>query len=174
MREAGVKLSVSCREVCRTTTSSSAECSSLPWTACALALVLLSSCALRAEGQTKESSCYGDHDPAQSQSSVKSGSVSNGISPTLGPHGIKLTWNPSPSPNATVVGYNLFRREVGPNCQQKNNRCHQVNRTVISGTTCVDYSAEAGHTYIYQAQTVGHGGVVSVMSNEAKATAIVP
>lgn len=85
-------------------------------------------------------------------------------------HGIRLQWKPSPSPNATVAGYNIFRRESGPDCQQKVNSCQQINQAIISATTCVDYSAQPGRTYIYQAQTVSHSGLRSAMSNEAKAT----
>jgi hypothetical protein len=92
---------------------------------------------------------------------------------TSKPHGIKLSWTASVPASATardaIAGYNIFRRESGKDCQQPGNSCQQLNIVLISETSCTDYSAEPGHTYIYQAQGVSHGKMVSGLSREAKA-----
>ena len=86
-------------------------------------------------------------------------------------HSIKLTWDRSASPQAVVAGYNIFRRESGPACDMPGNTCVRLNpaATPIDGTTCIDYDVRPGHTYIYQAQSVGTNRKVSSMSKEAKA-----
>jgi hypothetical protein len=90
------------------------------------------------------------------------------------PHRIKLSWKASvtatTAPKDPVVGYNIFRRESGADCQPAVNACEKINLALISGTSCTDYDVQAGHTYIYQAQAVSLLHVVSPFSKEAKAT----
>jgi hypothetical protein len=92
---------------------------------------------------------------------------------TSKPHGIRLSWTASVPASTTardaVAGYNIFRRESGKDCQQPGNSCQKINIVLISETSCTDYSAEPGHTYIYQAQAVSYGKMVSGLSREAKA-----
>ena len=90
------------------------------------------------------------------------------------PHGIKLTWDPSASPKNTVAGYRIFRRESDSSCGSPAGKCgfEPLNPdTLISGTTCTDYDVQPGHTYVYEAQTVGKNTKYSTMSNPATATA---
>ena len=87
-------------------------------------------------------------------------------------HGIRLSWDASTAPPASIKGYYIFRRESGPSCQSPKNKCEILNpSTPIRGTRCTDYAVLPGHTYIYEAQTIGVSAVVSQFSNEAKATA---
>jgi len=89
--------------------------------------------------------------------------------------GIKLTWDPSASPKRVVAGYNIFRCEIGPDRDRSHGECEfkQLNphHIPIIGSTCTDYDVQPGHTYIYEAQTVGSNTRVSTMSNRATATA---
>jgi len=89
------------------------------------------------------------------------------------PLSIKLTWSPSASPKSAVAGYNIFRCDMGPDCYKNHSNFKQLNplHSPIIGVTCTDYDVLSGHTYIYEAQTVGTNTKVSTMSNQAKAVA---
>lgn len=87
-------------------------------------------------------------------------------------HSISLAWNASvpasDSPGDAIAGYNVFRHEPGQKCSSK--KCEQINLAPIRNTACSDHTVSAGHTYIYQIQAVTARGVVSRLSNEARAT----
>ena len=90
------------------------------------------------------------------------------------PRSVKLTWDASASPRSTVAGYRILRRESDSSCDKARGKCgfKPLNpHTPIPGTTCTDYDVQAGHTYVYEAQTVGKNSTVSTMSNRATATA---
>lgn len=145
----------------------------LLWIRRVVSVGLLISVSSRAEDRRPDLSCTGEQ-VATSAVPSEQDSGPRGSPPqprsNARAHGIRLTWNASKSPVAIVTGYNIFRRESGPKCDRAGNTCQQVNRKIISATSCVDYSALPGHTYIYQAQTVSPAGLRSVMSNEAKAS----
>lgn len=87
-------------------------------------------------------------------------------------HTIRLSWVESVSPASTVEGYYIYRRETGPSCQAHPNQCQPLKLgKPVKGNGCTDYSVVPGHTYIYQAQTVGKDYQTSTMSNDATATA---
>jgi len=77
------------------------------------------------------------------------------------PHSVRLSWHASAN---AVEGYNIYRREEGKGTKYK-----QINRALVSGTSCTDYDVIAGHTYFYEAKAVRRTAV-SQASNEAKAT----
>ena len=87
-------------------------------------------------------------------------------------HTIKLTWKESTSPASTVEGYYIYRRESGPKCESQPNQCELLNSgKPIKGTNCTDYAVIPGHTYFYEARTVGTNTLKSGYSNSATATA---
>lgn len=82
-------------------------------------------------------------------------------------HSVRLSWDASvPKGNApadAVKGYNIYRHEPGKAYEQ-------INLVPIRETSCTDYAAKAGHTYIYQAKAVSMRGAVSDPSNQATAS----
>ena len=87
-------------------------------------------------------------------------------------HTIRLSWVESISPASTVEGYYIYRRETGPNCQAHPSQC-QFSKLgkAVKGNGCTDYSVVPGHTYMYQAQTLGKNSSTSTFSNDATTTA---
>jgi len=102
------------------------------------------------------------------------GAQTQSTTPSAGSPGIRLTWDPSASPKSTVAGYNILRRELDPSCEGTLGKCgfKPLNpHTPIAGTTCTDYEVQTGHTYVYEAQTVGKDSKLSPVSNQATAKA---
>ena len=131
-----------------------------------LALLAMTCCA-NAQNTAPHSSTAATANSAPTTQDCATGAVVNDK-----PHSIKLKWNPSASPQTMVKGYFIFRRESGPSCEKRDNACVNLNTgNPIIGTSCTDFAVQAGHTYIYQAQTAGSNKTVSVFSKEATATA---
>lgn len=144
---------------------------------CVASSVLLLSLVCLAQQPDDSQSCTGT--PAQSTApraepvALNKGlAVADTASPIAHPHTIKLTWTESISTPSTVGGYYIYRRETGPKCQIHPNHCQLLNlNKPIKGSGCTDYSVVAGHTYIYQAQTVGKNSLTSTFSKDAIAKA---
>lgn len=105
----------------------------------------------------------------------ESPSCETGVAPSVHPkHSIKLTWEASKATSSKqenqVVGYNIYRSDSA-HCEGSSKRCAPINRVLIKGTACVDYSVRSGRTYAYRAQAVSASAVKSGFSNEAKAAA---
>ena len=83
------------------------------------------------------------------------------------PHSVKLSWQASvpasKQPADAIRGYNIYRREAGK-------KYERINQVVIPQTACTDYTAEGGHTYVYQVQAVTESGTVSKFSKDASAS----
>ena len=140
---------------------------------CFTSSILLVSLICRAQQPQDSQSCTGDPVPLaarKAQPAQKDSSVA--ATANLATHTIRLTWTESVSPASTVEGYYVYRRESGPPCQVHPNECEPLNlRKPVKGGGCTDYSVVSGHTYTYQAQTVGKNTVTSTFSNDAIATA---
>lgn len=142
---------------------------------CLALSVLLASLVCTAQAQQDSQSCNGDSAPAVAArvqpTTMKKGSVAaSAPSPTA--HTIKLSWIESASPASTVAGYYIYRRETGPPCQSQPTPCVPLNpNKPLKGKGCTDYSVVPGHTYIYQAQTVGKNSLSSAYTGDASATA---
>ena len=76
-------------------------------------------------------------------------------------HSVLLSWD---APAGVVKGYIILRKEL-----PKDNYS-TISLVPIRETSCTDYDLVAGHTYLYQARSVGVSGRVSVPSNQVKAT----
>ena len=76
-------------------------------------------------------------------------------------HTASLTWTASSSPN--VTGYNVYRGSTSGGPYTK------VNSALVSGTSYVDTTVEAGQTYYYVATTVNSTANESTYSNQAPA-----
>ena len=143
---------------------------------CLFAGILLASFACHAQQAQVTQSCNGDPAPPttakpQLTPAKESSLVDATPSPTA--HTIRLSWKESVSPASTVKGYYIYRRETGPWC--KTHECEPLNpmnpMKPVTGSSCTDYSVVSGHTYIYQARTVGKNNLTSTSSNDATATA---
>jgi hypothetical protein len=83
-----------------------------------------------------------------------------GVSSGAG-NGVNLTWDaPSSSPDP-VAGYNVYRAPSGGTSYQ------QVNASVVTQTTYVDATAQAGQNYEYIVESVDASGNTSAPSNMA-------
>jgi hypothetical protein len=80
-----------------------------------------------------------------------------------GIHVVDLSWQPSTS---TVAGYNVYRGTVSAGPYTK------VNSSLISGTTYMDATVQAGQTYYYVATAVDSNNDESTYSTPA--SAVVP
>lgn len=126
-----------------------------------LAGALCSSMLCHSQQPDPSQSCAGDANP-QSVQTPQSATA----------HTIKISWTESISPPNTVAGYLIYRREAGPKCDVQPNQCKILNaKKPVKGNSCTDYAVLAGHTYTYEAQTVGNNTRTSTFSNEATATA---
>jgi hypothetical protein len=143
---------------------------------CLASSILLASFACHAQPPRDGQSCSGDAPPPGAQKTQPAPTTNEG-SPTTAAanpttHTIRLTWTESVSPASTIEGYYIYRRETGPPCQVHPNQCEPLNpKKPITGSACTDYSVVSGHTYIYQARTVGKNSQTSTFSNDATATA---
>jgi hypothetical protein len=142
---------------------------------CLVASILLGSLVCYAQRPQDSQSCSGDPaPPAARKSQLAPAKESSSPAATADPttHTIRLSWTESVSPASTVEGYYIYRRETGPPCQKHPNDCEPMNpKKPVTGSGCTDYSVVAGHTYTYQARTVGKNSVTSTFSNDATATA---
>lgn len=145
---------------------------------CFAASILLTSLVCLAQPPQDTQRCNGDPAPstalkAQPAPPEKASPVTAAANPTT--HTIRLSWTKSVSPASTVQGYYIYRRETGPSCQAHPNECASLNpmnpQKPVTGNGCTDYSVVSGHTYTYQARTVGKNNLVSTSSNDATATA---
>ena len=86
---------------------------------------------------------------------------------TTKPHSVRLSWKASvPSSNLpadAIKGYDVYRRQAGTQYEK-------INLELIQGTSCTDYSVQAGQTYYYQTKAVSARGAVSKPSDEVKAS----
>lgn len=140
--------------------------------------ILLASLACHAQQPQVSQSCNGDPAPPAARKSQPA-ATKEGVpvvataSPTA--HTIRLSWTESVSPASTVQGYYIYRHEIGPWCQAHPNECEPLNpmnpKKPVTGSGCTDYSVVSGHTYTYQARTVGKNNLTSTSSNDATATA---
>lgn len=142
---------------------------------CLAAGILLASLVCSAQQPQESQSCSGDRAPAgaekaQPAAMKKASFIAATANPTS--HTIRLSWIESASPASTVAGYYIYRRETGLPCQSQPTGCVPLNpNKPVKGKGCTDYSVVPGHTYIYQAQTVGKNSLSSTYSNDATATA---
>jgi hypothetical protein len=156
--------------------SSASRLNARPCLGLLLASAFLAGIVCHATSKQTSPSCNGGKAPAGQESRQAANANTKdsdaGVPDHPISHTIKLTWDRSASPQTAVAGYNIFRRESGPNCDKPGNTCVQLNPATapIQGTTCIDYDVRPGRTYIYQAQSVGTNRKLSSMSNEAKAT----
>ena len=137
-----------------------------------IATVLLAVSSVAAKAQANRS-C---HDGSIPETSVQTSKTAQGAGPggseSLDTHGIMLSWTASTTAPASVKGYYIFRRESGPSCESSKSKCEILNpATPIPGTSCTDYAVRPGHSYVYEAKTVGSNTAVSRFSNEANAKA---
>jgi hypothetical protein len=140
--------------------------------------ILLMSLACHAQAPQVTQSCNGDPAPPTARKSQPApAKESSPVAATANPmtHTIRLSWTESVSPASTVQGYYIYRRETGPSCQTDPNECEPLNpmnpKKPVTGNGCTDYSVVSGHTYTYQARTVGKNSLTSTSSNDATATA---
>ena len=142
---------------------------------CLASSILLANLVCLAQRPQDTQSCTGDPAPAtarkaQSTATEKASPVSATTNPTT--HTIRLSWTESVSPASTVEGYYIYRTETSPSCQAHPNECAPLNpKKPVTGNSCTDYSVVSGHTYTYQARTVGKNSLISTSSNGATATA---
>jgi len=79
-------------------------------------------------------------------------------------HQAALSWVAPTSPPVTIVGYNIYRSTAGSPTSQR------LNPSVVSQTTYVDSTVQAGVTYDYVVTSVDSAGVESVPSNQVAGT----
>lgn len=142
---------------------------------CLGAVILLQSLICRAQQPPASQSCSGEAPPptarkVQPAPAVKGSPVAATADSVT--HTIRLSWTESVSPASTVQGYYIYRRETGPPCNVHPDLCVPLNSgKPVKGNSCTDYSVVPGHTYTYQARTVGKNTLTSTFSNDATATA---
>jgi len=85
---------------------------------------------------------------------------SNPKAPGSGQHSVLLSWK---APAGVVKGYIIERKE------SSEPDYNTLSLVPIRETSCTDDKVLAGHTYIYQARSVGISGRASGPSNQAKA-----
>jgi hypothetical protein len=85
----------------------------------------------------------------------------SGVTLTIDPASVTLTWVASTSPD--IAGYNVFRGTAsgGPYTQ--------LNPTLVPGTSYVDTTVLPGSTYYYVTTAVNTSNIQSAYSNEAEA-----
>jgi fibronectin type 3 domain-containing protein len=72
-----------------------------------------------------------------------------------------LSWDAPTSSPDPVAGYNVYRSPSGASSYQ------QLNSSVVTQTTYVDTTVQAGQNYDYIVESVDASGVTSVPSNMA-------
>jgi hypothetical protein len=77
---------------------------------------------------------------------------------------VDLSWDAPTSSPDPVAGYNVYRSPSGASSYQ------QLNSSVVTQTTYVDTTVQAGQNYDYIVESVDASGVTSVPSNTANAT----
>jgi fibronectin type 3 domain-containing protein len=92
-------------------------------------------------------------------------SASGSGSATAASHAIDLAWTASTS---TVEGYDVFRSEVSGGPYAK------LDSSVVTATSFIDTTVQAGKTYYYVVAAVSPAGVESADSAQASATVPTP
>jgi len=84
-----------------------------------------------------------------------------------GGHRVTLSWKagaPADSTHDAAVGYCLYR-----GIKHNDPAPELVNSVPFSGTTCMDDWVKNGTKYYYVVRAIGAKGVISIVSNEARA-----